>query len=112
MYGIPAAFAQPRMSPGLRADRETEWMRDSLHISNEQAKKVNAISLKYNEEMDKFGALPPKQKAKKQKPLMSRKDADIKNVLCNEAHYKMYMRREKEIRRIDNVVYKGPHQPL
>ena len=58
-----AAIAQPRYSPGERARREVEWMTDSLHISKEQGEKISAISLKYNEEMDR--AAQTKIKTKK-----------------------------------------------
>lgn len=107
-----AAIAQPRYSPGERARREVEWMTDSLHISKAQGEKISAISLKYNEEMDKAAQTTVKaKKLKAQKALMVRKDADVKKILNSDASYKRYMRREKNLRALDAIEPKGKYQP-
>ena len=105
------SFAQPRYSPGVRADRETQWMTDSLHITAEQSKKAHDISLEYNQKMDDASHLPGKQKTKAQQRLERKKDADLKAIL-NKEQYEKYYRREKVIRSHANMQYKGPHQPL
>ena len=104
------SFAQPRYSPGIRAEREAQWMTDSLHISPEQSKKVQAISLDYNQQMDKASELPDKQKKKTQQRLINKKDADLKAVL-NKEQYQKYYKREKLIRARGETHYTGPHQP-
>jgi hypothetical protein len=106
------AMAQPRYSPGERARREVEWMTDSLHISKEQGEKINAISLKYNEEMDKAAQNKVKSKKQKaQKVLMARKDADVKKILNSKTSYKRYLVREKNLRALDAIEPKGRYQP-
>jgi hypothetical protein len=104
-------LAQPLYSPGERARRDKEWVTDSLHVTPEQAEKIYNISLDYNQKKD-VAAQNPKQKQKKWALLMRKKDAAVKSVLNNEEQYKKYMRREKEIRRRESIIYKGPHQPL
>jgi hypothetical protein len=105
------AIAQPRYAPAIRAQREAEWMRDSLGVSPAVAAKDSVISQRYNEQMDKASELQSPTKDKKKQQLMRKKDADIKALLHNNAQYQRYMRRERELRRIDALEYTGPHQP-
>jgi len=99
--------AQPRYSPQVRSDREVHWMQDSLHISDAQLKKITAISLPYQQQMDAAANDPAKKK--KQARLMRKKDVAMKSIL-DEEQYRRYIAREAEIRRRDAIVYKG-HQP-
>ena len=109
LLGSSAAFAQPVWSPSVRADREVQWMTDSLNITPEQATQLKVISLNYNTRYDK--ASTSKSKDKVRKMLMSRKDADIKKIL-NKEQYAHYYRREKQIREIEkNKITTGPHRP-
>jgi hypothetical protein len=112
LFFLPfATFAQPRYSPEVRAERETQWMTDSLHISAEQSSKVHTMSLKYNQDMDKASQLPGKQKDKTQQRLMNKKDAELKGML-NKEQYQKYYKREKLLRANEKRRYNGPHQPL
>lgn len=104
-------FAQPVYSPAERARRDKQWVTDSLHLSQQQAEKFYGISLDYNQKMDS-AAQNPKTKKKKQQQLMARKDAKVKALLNDHALYQRYMRREKEIRHAQSIIYKGPHQPM
>lgn len=102
------AIAQPLASPQVRADRETQWMKDSLKLPQAKLDKISAISLNYNTKMDSAAGLP--DKVKRQKRLMSQKDACIKGLLTR-TQYQRYLKREKEIRRIANIKYEGTHRP-
>lgn len=106
------SFAQPAWSPEVRSEREMQWMKDSLHISDKQYKKISAISLGYQQEMDK-AALPAnnRTKDKTQKKLMQKKDSELKSLLTN-AQYQKYYRREKQIRQQAKVTYPPGRQPL
>jgi hypothetical protein len=103
------SFAQPVWSPEVRAERETQWMKDSLNLSPEQLSNVTAINLDYQRDMDKAAAAPGK--TKKQKQIMHRKDEKLVAIF-NKEQYSIYMRREKIVRARAKVKYTGPHQPL
>lgn len=105
------SIAQPRYSPGVRAQRETQWILDSLHISPDKGDRIHTISLNYYQQMDKASELPGKEKDKKQKHLMNKKDADMR-ALMNKEQYQRYYKREEGIRQREKIIYKGPHQPL
>lgn len=105
-----ASFAQPRYSPEVRAEKEAQWMTDSLHITPEQSKKVHDISLTYNQQMDKASQLPSKQKDKAQQHLINKKDADLKTIL-NKEQYRKYCKWGKQIRKMGKIQYSGPNLP-
>ena len=105
------AFAQPRYSPAVRAEREAQWMSDSLHITPDQSKKVEVVSLSYNQEMDKTVELKGKKKDKARERIMNKKDAGMKAILTKQ-QYKIYYSREKQGRKAQKPEPKGPHQPL
>jgi hypothetical protein len=104
--------AQPRWSPEVRAERETQWLKDSASISPEQSAKIHKISLTYHQKMDKVAELRSKTKAKQKAALMRKKDADMKKILTKE-QYRKYYRQEKKLRDIEKSKenIKGP-QPL
>lgn len=104
------SFAQPRWSPGVRAERETQWMRDSLHLPEDKLEKVSEISLTYNRRMDSVNDIGGKIKEKSQQKLMRKKDADIK-ALLNKEQYQKYYKREQMIRQREKIQYKGRYQP-
>jgi len=103
-----SALCQPMYSPEERSRKEVQWMKDSLTLSGENLDKISKISLEYFRQMDK--AAETKDKDKEQGKLMKQKDKQLKALLNNE-QYQKYYRREKEIRRHDKIIYKGPHQP-
>ena len=103
-----ASYAQPMWSPEVRSQREMQWMKDSLHISPEQADKITPLSLSYQQEMDKAGHLP--DKTKKQASLGRKKDAQLKAIL-NKEQYQKYYKKEQIIRKQAKIIYKD-HQPL
>ena len=112
VYPFAATFAQPAYSPEVRSDREMKWMQDSLHINKAQYKKISAISLSYQRNMDK-AALPEHAKSKErtQKKLMLKKDESMKSLL-NKQQYQRYYKQEKQIRARAKVVYPADRQPL
>ena len=92
------SMAQPLKSADVRADRETQWMKDSLNVTPAQGDKVHKISLDFNQKMDK--AATSKSRTKLQKQLMTKKDASLKKVLTK-TQYAKYYAREKYIRQIE-----------
>ncbi len=102
------SFAQPRWSPEVRSNREIQWLKDSLHITDAQLNKISSISLTYQQEMDKAANLPDKKK--RQAKLIKQKDAQMKAILDHSQYFR-YFKREELIRKQDAKVYKG-HQPM
>jgi Spy/CpxP family protein refolding chaperone len=102
-------FAQPRYSPGVRAKREIQWMQDTLHLTQEQANKITAISIDYERNMDKASHSP--EKSKIQNMLVRKKNKAIKPVL-NDDQYQKYLEREKMILAHSNIKYTGDRRPL
>ena len=99
------SYAQPVHSPKYRADAETQWMQDSLHLSAEQLTKVKPIVLYYQQHMDQNSS-----DTKRQHALMSLKDRDLKAIL-DKKQYKIYYRREKQIRALPKRDPNARHQP-
>ena len=100
-----ASNAQPVRSPKARATAESQWMQDSLHTTAAQMEKINPILLNYQQQMDQnYG------NDKKQKDLMQEKDSSLKGILSKE-QYKIYYRREEQIRALPKRNHTGPHQP-
>ncbi len=87
-----SGMAQPVWSPGKRADMEMEWMRDSLHVTPAQEKRISPTTANFQKQMDETNG-----SAKKQNELMRKKDATMRHIL-NREQYKLYYRREQEIR--------------
>ncbi len=103
-------FAQPMYSPGIRADRETTWMKDSLHLPEAKLNKVHEISLLYNQRMDSVSETSNKNKEKIKTKLSTKKDADIRSLLTRQ-QYQKYYRREQMIREREKIVYPKGRQP-
>ena len=101
-------WAQPRYSPEVRSKKEIQWLKDSLQINEVQLNKISAISLSYQQDMDKAANQPDKKK--RQARLMKKKDAEMKTIL-DHGQYIRYYNREELIRKQDARVYKG-HQPM
>lgn len=101
-------WAQPRYSPEVRSKKEIQWLKDSLQINDAQLNKISAISLSYQQDMDKAANQPDKKK--RQAKLMKKKDAEMKTIL-DHGQYIRYYNREELIRKQDARVYKG-HQPM
>ncbi len=87
-----SGYAQPVWSPEKRAQMELEWMRDSLRLTPVQEKKARPVSVNFQKQMDGADGAE-----KKQQDLMRKKDAAMKRILNGE-QYKLYYRREQEIR--------------
>jgi hypothetical protein len=104
------SVGQPRYSPQVRAERETTWMRDSLHLPENKLVKVMNISLTYNRAMDSVNDHAGRNKDKIQQKLMHKKDADFK-ALLNKEQYKRYYKREELIRKQEKIVYPRDRQP-
>ncbi len=81
-----------------------EWMRDSLHLEPAQEKKVRPISIDFQKQMDLASG-----SEQKQHELMRKKDAAMKHIL-NHEQYKLYYRREQEIRARPKPDRGGKHQ--
>jgi Spy/CpxP family protein refolding chaperone len=92
------SMAQPRRSPEVRAEKETQWMKDSLGVTATQADKVHSIALSYHQKMDKVAT--SKTKTRQQKKLMSQKDASIKKLLSKE-QFDRYCAHEKQVRLVE-----------
>ena len=103
------SYAQPRWSPEVRAKRESQWMQDSLRLNPEQVNKITTINLDFQRNMDKAANTPEKNKTQKQ--LMRKKNEAMKAIL-NKEQYPKYLKREKQIRKQEQIQYKGPHRPL
>ena len=99
-----SAAAQPVWSPQKRAQIEMEWMRDSLHLTPVQEKKAGSVVLNFQKQMD--GASGSE---KKQHELMRKKDVVMQRIL-NPEQYKLYYRREQEIRSRPKPNHTGKHQ--
>jgi len=110
LFWSSVSFAQPRWSGEIRAKRLTEWMRDSLHLSQDQLAKASKIELRYEQQIDKSSESPA-TRDKVQQKLMSQKDADMKAVL-NKMQYRKYYSREISARQREKIIYKGNRQPL
>ena len=89
------AMGQPVMSPERRAELETEWMRDSLHATPAQVKKIAIITVNYQQEIDKLISKTGKLAQK----LWAKKDAELKKTL-NKMQYQRYYKRELQIRKV------------
>ena len=105
-----ASDAQPMYSPQVRAERETKWMHDSLHLPEKKLAKVEQISLVYHQTMDSVNDHAGKSKEKIKQSLMRKKDADIKALLSKE-QYRRYYKREQLIRKQSKVQYPKDRQP-
>lgn len=105
------ASAQPRWSPEVRAQKETKWMHDTLHLTDQQASKYNGISLTYHQQMDKVADSAGRNKSRVQQQLMNKKDGEVKALLKSNTLNKRYLKHEKELRKQASRVYTGPHQP-
>ena len=81
-----------------------EWMRDSLHLTPVQEKKAGSVVLNFQKQMD--GASGSE---KKQHELMRKKDVVMQRIL-NPEQYKLYYRREQEIRSRPKPNHTGKHQ--
>ena len=103
------SIAQPVFSPEIRAKRETQWMKDSLHLNEVQLTRAATINLNYQRDMDRAAESPNKSKLQKQ--TMQVKDKELKTILTRE-QYPIYYRREQMIRKRAKIKYTGPHQPL
>ena len=99
-----SVVAQPVWSPAKRAELEMEWMRDSLHLTAAQEKKVNPVATNFQKQMDAASGAE-----KKQQELMRKKDAAMRRIL-NREQYKLYYRREQEIRSRPKPDRGGKHQ--
>ena len=102
-FSFPVA-AQPVWSPEKRAEMEMEWMRDSLRLTPTQAKKAHPVSLNYQKKMAETGGSKTKQH-----DLMQKKDGAMKHIL-NPEQYKVYYRREEEIRSRPEPSHSGKRQ--
>jgi len=98
------SHAQPVHSPKARAEAETQWMQDSLHLSSSQLSKVQPILLSYQQQIDLNSSDSNRQHA-----LMSEKDHDLKAIL-DKKQYKIYYRREKQIRALPKRDPNARHQ--
>jgi hypothetical protein len=95
------SVAQPRVSPDVRAERETQWMKDSANVTPEQSTKFNKISLAYHQKMDKASEMKSaRAKKKERESLMRKKDSQMKALLSKE-QYKKYYAEEKRLRKIE-----------
>jgi hypothetical protein len=105
------SYAQPRWSPEIRSQREMEWMKDNLHLTETQLEKIKGISLDYQRNMDKAANSEDKNTGKKiQHQLIRLKDSDLKAIL-NKKQYDKYYDRELIIRQRENEhLYEGNRQ--
>ena len=83
---------------------EMEWMRDSLKITPAQERKAGPVSLKYQRQKDDAHG-----SVKKEQAAMKKKDAALKTILTP-GQYKVYYRREKQIRALPKRKHNGQHQ--
>ena len=104
-----ASFGQPRWSADIRAKRATEWMRDSLHLSEHQLTKARDIELNFERQIDKSGE-DPATRVQVQQQLMNKKDAQMKTAL-SKTQYQKYYAHEMLIRKREQTIYHGDHQP-
>jgi len=102
---VSSSYAQPVRSPKARADAEAHWMHDSVHLTPAQMSKIQPILLNYQQQMDNSG-----KDDKKQHALMAGKDRDIKKIL-DQRQYKIYYRREEQIRALPKRDPNARRQP-
>ena len=104
------SYGQPRWSPSIRADRETAWMRDSLHLSQNALSKVHEISLVYNQRMDSVNDTHDRRKNRVKHRLTRKKNRAIRSLLTHK-QYRRYYKREKIIREKEKEIYSSGRRP-
>ncbi len=97
-----ATFAQQRQTgtPDMRARRQTERMKESLHLSESQLTSVSAINLKYAQEMQPVLENGDRnlKTARQARDIMQRKDKELKAVL-DATQYQQYEQMKDELRK-------------
>ena len=112
------AMAQPGRSfdPEERAKRQTEELTERLGLSNDQAKKVEAINLKYGKkmgdlfrEMRESGDMDRDEMMKSRKAMQDEQTKEMKAVLDagQMKKYEAYLVEQAERRQ-----HRGPREPL
>ena len=110
IFSATASFSQPRWNAKLRAKSEIDWMKENLHLSEDQlSKSVNIVQV-FQQQMDKAGETP-ETRDKAQQRLMRKKDMDMKAVL-NKTQYQKYYDNQIQVRQRERATYKDGHRPL
>jgi hypothetical protein len=80
-----------------RARFQTEWMKQSLGLSDDQQAQVDPLNLKYARQMDGVKNISGKfAKLKKAKSIMDEKDKELKKIL-NKDQYQLYQDKKEEL---------------
>ncbi len=102
--------AQPEWSPAVRAERDTAWLKDSLHLDPAKLQKSYTLSVAYHTSKDKAKQTGGKNKDKNVRKLEQARDADFKKLLTKEQFARFY-RREQMARKREKIKYDNQHRP-
>ena len=105
-----ASTAQPEWSPGARAEQDTTWLRDSLHLDAAKLQKSYSLSVVYHTSKDKAKQAGGKNKDRNVRKLEQNRDADFKKLLTKDQFARFY-RREQMARRREKIKYDNQHRP-
>lgn len=102
-YTLPASAQATReqlknATPEQRAQKMTDWMKNNLQLTDDQATSVHAINLKYANENESLrgDASARREKYKKLKDTQESKDEELKGALTAE-QYSTYLSKKKEL---------------
>ncbi len=104
------AVAQPEWSPAVRAERDTAWLKDSLHLDAAKLEKAYTLSLAYHTSKDKAKQTGGKNKDKNIHKLEQARDSDFKKMLTKEQFIR-FSRREQLARKRKTIKYNGKYRP-
>jgi Spy/CpxP family protein refolding chaperone len=85
-----------KFSPDQMAQRQTEWMKTNLSLTNDQVQKVSAINLKYVEQMQAVRDSSKEMRMDKMKSMRASKDSELAGILTPE-QLKAFQKHQEEM---------------
>ena len=88
-----------KLRPEERATNQTEWMRNHLYLSDDQADKVGEINLRYSNKMQDIYDGPQSQSEKNEaaKALFDKKSEELEGIFT-ERQYSAYKAKENDMK--------------
>ena len=97
-------------TPEERAAIQTEWMKNTMNLTDDQLSKVESLNLEYAVKMEEVRQIKGKlNKLKKAKSISDEKDSQLKNVFTKE-QFDQYETMKTEMRSKAKEMYKEQNQ--
>jgi hypothetical protein len=102
-FGAPAGAQDPaqvaKIPPHVRAEIQTDFMNQKLHLTPEEKTKIEAINVKYADQMQPVlqGSMGPLERMRAVRKIEEAKDGEVKAALTAE-QYQAYLASKDELR--------------